>query len=120
MGVQSNNVRSSNQVRLFLQYDGHQEIVSATRHYYANTGPGMPLKTNHDGLKALKENLVSNMGKPVDFIIRTSTNFFNEGFLLWQSSESEYWFHKGLWPFTKKSFYKALADYAVRERRFGK
>ncbi|MCL2465517.1 MAG: undecaprenyl diphosphate synthase family protein, partial [Micrococcales bacterium] len=42
-------------------------------------------------------------------------------FLMWQSAHSEFYFCEALWPdFRRVDFYRALRDYAQRERRYGK
>ena len=63
-----------------------------------------------------------NAGLPdPDLIIRTGGERRLSGFLTWQSVYSELFFTETLWPdFTKEEFLKMLAEYAERERRFGK
>jgi len=42
-------------------------------------------------------------------------------FLIWQGAYAEYYVTPVYWPdFDKDEFYKALAEYARRERRFGR
>ena len=42
------------------------------------------------------------------------------GFLLWQSTHSEFYFCDAYWPaFRKVDFLRALRSYAARNRRFG-
>ena len=56
-----------------------------------------------------------------DLLIRTSGEFRISNFLLWQLAYSELYFTDVFWPdFTKEELYKAIADYQLRERRFGK
>ena len=56
-----------------------------------------------------------------DLLIRTSGEYRISNFLLWQLAYSELYFTDCLWPeFTEEEFYKAIADYQKRERRFGK
>lgn len=56
-----------------------------------------------------------------DLIVRTSGECRLSNFLLYQSAYSELYFCKKLWPdFTKRELYKALKNYAARNRRFGK
>lgn len=56
-----------------------------------------------------------------DLIIRTSGELRLSNFLLMQAAYSEFYFCETLWPdFSKEDLKKALADYASRERRFGK
>ncbi len=56
-----------------------------------------------------------------DLVIRTGGEFRISNFLLWQSAYSELHFTQTLWPdFDEAAIDLALADYARRERRFGK
>ena len=55
-----------------------------------------------------------------DLVIRTSGEQRLSNFLLWQSAYAELYFTAELWPdFDAAAFDKALAAYALRERRFG-
>jgi undecaprenyl diphosphate synthase len=56
-----------------------------------------------------------------DLIIRTGGEQRISNFLLWQAAYSELYFSDKLWPeFDEAALDEALADYASRERRFGK
>ena len=56
-----------------------------------------------------------------DLVIRTGGEQRISNFLLWQSAYSEFYFTDKLWPeFDKAALDAAIADYARRERRFGK
>ena len=56
-----------------------------------------------------------------DLVIRTGGEMRVSNFLLWQSAYSEFYFTDKLWPeFTPAALDKAIADYAKRERRFGR
>ena len=56
-----------------------------------------------------------------DLIIRTGGEQRISNFLLWQAAYSELYFSDKLWPdFDGAALDEALADYAARERRFGK
>ena len=55
-----------------------------------------------------------------DLCIRTAGETRISNFLLWQFAYAEFWFTEVLWPdFDESVLDLALADYAVRERRFG-
>ena len=55
-----------------------------------------------------------------DLCIRTAGETRVSNFLLWQFAYTEFWFTEVLWPdFDETVLDLALADYAVRERRFG-
>lgn len=56
-----------------------------------------------------------------DLVIRTGGEMRISNFLLWQSAYSELYFTDKLWPeFDAAALDKAIADYAKRERRFGR
>lgn len=56
-----------------------------------------------------------------DLIVRTSGELRLSNFLMLQGAYSELYFCETLWPdFSEEDLKKALADYASRERRFGK
>lgn len=101
-------------LNLAINYGGRQELVDAFNKI---------LKTKP---KKITENLISkniytaNLPDP-DLIIRTSNEQRLSGFLTWQSIYSELYFTKHHWPeFSKEDFDNALADFANRQRRFGK
>ncbi|HXE49010.1 MAG TPA: polyprenyl diphosphate synthase [Ramlibacter sp.] len=56
-----------------------------------------------------------------DLVIRTGGERRLSNFLLWQAAYAELYFSDKLWPeFDSAALDEALADYAVRERRFGR
>jgi undecaprenyl diphosphate synthase len=56
-----------------------------------------------------------------DLVIRTGGEQRLSNFLLWQAAYAELYFSDKLWPeFDAAALDEALADYAARERRFGK
>lgn len=58
---------------------------------------------------------------PVDLLIRTGGEYRLSNFVLWQSAYAEYYFCDTLWPdFGAEQLHTALADYAQRQRRFGR
>jgi undecaprenyl diphosphate synthase len=58
---------------------------------------------------------------PIDLMIRTGGEQRISNFMLWRVAYSELAFTRTLWPdFTDEEFDTILADYANRQRRFGK
>ncbi len=56
-----------------------------------------------------------------DLLIRTGGEQRISNFLLWQCAYSELFFSGYLWPdFDEAALDEAIADFAARERRFGK
>ncbi|MFZ5562146.1 MAG: polyprenyl diphosphate synthase [Pseudomonadota bacterium] len=58
---------------------------------------------------------------PVDLLIRTGGEMRISNFLLWQTAYAEFYFTDALWPdFDAGELDRALADFAGRQRRFGR
>ena len=58
---------------------------------------------------------------PPDLVIRTSGEQRLSNFLLWEAAYAELYFTDVMWPdFGREHLEAALADYAARERRFGR
>ncbi|MCX6139459.1 MAG: isoprenyl transferase [Candidatus Kapabacteria bacterium] len=56
-----------------------------------------------------------------DLIIRTSGEVRLSNFLLWEAAYAELYITDGFWPdFRGAELYRALTDFVMRERRFGK
>ena len=77
------------------------------------------------GLTATEENLNQHMAlahvPDPDLLIRTGDELRISNFLLWQTAYTELYFTPKLWPeFDEAALDLALADYALRQRRFGK
>jgi len=100
-------------LNLALNYGARQEIVRAVN------------KLVKKGAKEVDENLISaeldTAGLPdPDLLIRTSGEMRLSNFLLWQSAYTELYVTPVLWPdFKKKDLYAAIADYQLRQRRYG-
>ena len=94
---------------VFLSYSGKWDILQAAR------------KMAQAGADELEPFLVTAGFPDPDLIIRTSGEQRLSNFLLWQGAYSEFYFTDILWPdFRKDAFREALADYARRDRRYGK
>jgi undecaprenyl diphosphate synthase len=69
---------------------------------------------------AIAANLYAPDVPDVDLLVRTSGEMRLSNFLLWQSAYAELYFTETLWPdFDRHALFRALAEYAARERRFG-
>lgn len=70
----------------------------------------------------LLQNCLTTAGMPLpDLCIRTGGEHRISNFLLWQLAYAELYFSDLFWPdFKHEAMRKALADYATRQRRFGK
>lgn len=104
---------------LAVNYGGRQEILEAVRKLLLASA------TNRELAELLTEEQFSTYlytrGMPdPDLIIRTSGEMRLSNFLLWQSAYAELVFTSVLWPdFGPVDLYKAVVEYAGRERRFG-
>jgi len=69
----------------------------------------------------LAKHLATGISADPDLLIRTGGEKRISNFLLWQAAYSELYFSDVLWPdFDREQLQLALADYAQRQRRFGK
>ncbi|WP_239986734.1 polyprenyl diphosphate synthase [Fastidiosibacter lacustris] len=103
-----------------IDYSGQWEIVLATKKLLK------AIISNQCDVEQLSEEcfekfLIDSIQTPVDLLIRTSGELRISNFMIWQLSYAELYFCQKYWPdFTKKDFQRALDDYQLRKRRFGK
>jgi len=103
------------ELNLLLGYGGRQELVAAVNRALASGRKRVDEKSFRQFLWS------GALSSDPDLVIRTSGEMRTSGFLPWQSTYSEYYVSKKLWPdFRRADFRKALAEYARRKRRFGK
>ena len=105
-----------------LGYGGRQEILDAIK--------SLVIKNKEKDLEGLveeindehiREHLYLPDAPDIDLVIRTSGESRLSGFLLWQSTYSEFDFQDVYWPeFRTIDFLRCLREYTQRERRFGK
>ena len=100
-------------VNLALSYGGRDELVEAFRSIQ---------KQGIAGDKITEQTISDNIWTPnVDLIIRTGGEMRLSGFMTWQSQYAELVFVKKYLPdFGPDDFDAALAEFANRQRRFGK
>ena len=105
---------------LALSYSSRWEITEAMKRIAHKIESG-EMKADDITEQTLTDNLTTACIPDPDLLIRTSGEYRISNFLLWQLAYSEMYFTDCYWPeFTREEFYKALVDYAQRERRFGK
>jgi len=107
-------------VILALSYSGTWDILQAVNRYAQDC---LANRVDPNLLDAhIFENYLSTADiPPPDLLIRTSGEERISNFMLWQLAYTEFYFTPTLWPdFRKENFQKALAEYARRERRFGR
>ncbi len=103
-----------------LSYGSRQEITWAVRRIAAQIKQGTLNADEIDEARIHQELWTQAIPDP-DLILRTSGEKRLSNFLLWQCAYSEFHFSDVLWPdFNSAELDKAFAEYALRERRFGK
>ena len=104
---------------LFVSYSGKWDIFQAAKKFAAeHSGEDTDKITD---MSAFSKYLVTDGIPDPDLIIRTSGEERISNYLLWQGAYSELLFVKKMWPeFGKEDFTAALAEFASRDRRYGK
>ncbi len=103
-----------------LSYSSRWEISEACRRIAAAVKEG---RMNLDEIneETVSASLTTSDIPDPELMIRTSGEKRISNFLLWQLAYAELYFTEKLWPdFGKEDFYKAVADFQKRERRYGK
>ncbi|MBN2584717.1 MAG: di-trans,poly-cis-decaprenylcistransferase, partial [Planctomycetes bacterium] len=104
---------------LAVNYGGRQEIVDAAKSLARDAAAGKLDPEAIDEQTFASRLYTAGQPEP-DLLIRTAGEMRISNFLLWQVSYAELYVTDVLWPdFQKEDLYKAMADYARRERRFG-
>jgi undecaprenyl diphosphate synthase len=102
-------------VNVAFNYGSRAEIVDAVREIIDK---GV---SSEDVTEEMIDNHLYTAGLPdVDLFIRSGDEMRMSNFLIWQTTYSEYYFTKVLWPDVgTKDIDKALLAYSQRKRRFG-
>lgn len=105
---------------LALSYGSRQEITTAARRLAEQVQSGT-LQPEQITPEMLEQHLYTAGMPDPDLLIRTSGEMRISNYLLWQISYAELFVTDVLWPdFGRPEFEAALAEYARRERRYGK
>ena len=105
---------------LALSYGSRQEITAAARQLATQVQAGLLKPEDITPDKLAAQLYTADMPDP-DLLIRTSGEMRLSNYLLWQISYAELYVTDVLWPdFGRTEFEAALAEYAKRERRYGK
>lgn len=103
---------------VFLSYSGKWDIMQAMKKAARELSPEEFQSLSMDGFNRY---LVTAGIPDPDLLIRTSGEERISNYLLWQCAYTEFVFSDVLWPdFRKPQFREALAEYARRDRRYGK
>ena len=109
-----NNTRIT--LSVAFNYGGRWDIVQACRQAIAEG-----VAPEHLDEAALNKYMALSHAPDPDLFIRTGGENRISTFLLWHLAYTEFYFTPVLWPdFDDVAFTAALADYAQRERRFGR
>jgi short-chain Z-isoprenyl diphosphate synthase len=111
------------QLTIAAAYGGRQEITDAVQSFLREQlTKGRTLAEVIDMVtpEAVGRHIYSPDLPDPDLIIRTSGEIRLSGFLLWQSTTSEFYFSEVNWPaFRKIDFLRAIRSYQNRSRRYG-
>lgn len=107
-------------LQIAANYGGRWDLAQAARSIAKEVASGR-LDPEAIDEKMISAHLCSAGLPDPDLFIRTGGEQRLSNFLLWQSAYAELYLTKVLWPdFTPEVFNQALADYARRQRRFGR
>jgi undecaprenyl diphosphate synthase len=120
--LQSEQITAGNTgatVVIAVDYGGQWDIAQAAQKLAQRVQEGS-LQPGEITPELIDRNIsVSDLPRP-DLCIRTGGDARVSNFMLWHFAYSELYFTNCLWPdFDETEFAKALADYSLRERRFG-
>ena len=100
-------------------YGGRWDIANAARRLAEDVAAGRLCPEDIDETSLGARTALADLPPP-DLFIRTGGDLRISNFLLWQLAYTELWFTETLWPdVDAATLRQALADYAMRERRFG-
>jgi undecaprenyl diphosphate synthase len=106
-------------LNLAVSYGGRKEILGAVNRLLEEQRRGA-LPPDPVDEETFAQKLYTAGQSEVDLLIRTSGELRVSDFLLWQIAYAELYITPVYWPdFSREELYRALADYARRERRFG-
>lgn len=113
--------RTGMQVNLAVGYGGRSEVVEAVRTILA-THEGSPKELAAAITPELIASHLYTKGQPdPDLVIRTSGEQRLSDFMLWQSAHAEFYFVDALGPDLREvDFLRAVRDYGLRQRRYGR
>jgi undecaprenyl diphosphate synthase len=118
--IEKTSVNTGLILNLALNYGAREELIRAAQNISKKIVNNELIPEEIDE-KVIESHLYTFNLPDVDFLIRTSGELRLSNFLLWQIAYAEMYFTEVLWPdFRKDDFYKAIINFQMRERRFGK
>jgi undecaprenyl diphosphate synthase len=107
-------------VTLAMNYGGRDELLRATKKLATEAAAGT-LDPDSITQQVISDSLDTAGTPNPDFVIRTGGEHRLSGYLLWQIEYAELFFPDYFFPdFTPEKLDEALAEFAHRQRRFGK
>ncbi len=116
LGMEKATAKNKDYVlNICIDYGGHEELVSAFKKIVSKK-----VKPSQITEELISQNLeTKNMPDP-DLLIRTSGEMRTSGIMPWQTSYTELFFSKLLFPdFSIAELKRAISDYSLRQRRYG-
>jgi undecaprenyl diphosphate synthase len=105
-------------LRIAIDYSARDAMVLAALR--ARQNPGMPLDRDHFAWLLGEATHAGHAVPDVDLLIRTGGEQRLSDFLLWECAYAELMFSRKMWPeWTAADLAAAVADFQMRERRFG-
>ena len=108
------------QLNLALNYGSRTELCDAVRALAIDVARGALQASAVDESTISQYLYTAGMPDP-DLLLRTGGELRLSNFLLYQVAYTELWSTRTYWPdFTKGAYLEALAEFAARQRRFGR
>ena len=105
-------------LRIAIDYSARDAILLAA--HRARQQPGLPLDRDHFAWLMGEATHAGQMAPDVDLLIRTGGEQRLSDFLLWECAYAELMFSRKMWPeWMAADLAAAVADFRMRERRFG-
>ncbi len=118
--VESTRANQRMILNVAVNYGGRWDITQAAQALAKACAQGQ-LRAEDINESVFANYLMLGEGSEPDLFIRTGGEMRISNFLLWQAAYSEFYFSQRLWPdFTPQCLDAAIADFALRERRFGR
>lgn len=118
--IERTSVNTGMTMVIALSYSSRWEITRAARKIAEEVKEGkLTLEEISD--EVVSSHLTTDFMPDPDLLIRTGGELRISNYLLWQCAYSEFYFCDTFWPdFDEACLRKAIEDYQVRQRRFGK
>lgn len=105
---------------LALSYSSRWEILEACRRFATDVKEGRKSPDSMAADADFEQYLTTASMPDPDLLIRTGGDHRVSNYLLWQIAYAEIYVTDTFWPdFSKEDFYRSIANYQQRERRFG-